>query len=389
MAKIKLTDAGIKRLTTPEKTKDVYDSEVAGLVLRLQPTGTRSWSYTYRLKGKAKRLTIGKYPAVGLKLAREQGRQIRAELDRGGDPVEDRKAAEREKQTYSFEACANKFVEIYCKPNLRSWKTIERTLERFAIPEWRGKAAKDIKRRDVVELIDKVASKTPGQSNHLRAYLSKMYVWLIEREIVETNPVLGVTKRHKVVARDRVLSDEELVALWRVTESEGSVFSQCIRFLMLTGCRRDEASFLSWTEVDGQFASLPAIRMKAGKDFRIALSTKAQAVLESMPAKGNYIFTTTGDKPISGWGKAKARIDRLMEEHMGEQIPNWCLHDLRRTAATNMAKLGIRQEVIKRVLGHAASTNDVTLIHYLWHNYDQEALKAVNMWAKYIEQKIS
>lgn len=385
MAKIKLTAAGIERMSTPEKQRDVYDSEVSGLVLRLQTSGSRSWSFTYRLKGKAKRLSLGKYPAVGLKLARERARAARADLDRGGDPVEDRKVAEREKEMYSFEACANKFVEQYCKPNLRSWRTIHRNLERFAIPEWKDRAAKDIRRRDVVELIEKVASKTPGQSNHTRAYLSKMFKWLIEREIVEINPVEGVTKRHKTVARDRVLSDEEIACLWHVTEHEGSVFSQCIRFLLLTGCRRDEASFLSWAEIDGDFANLPANRMKAGKDFRIALSTKATALVNAMPNKGQYIFTTTGDKPIAGWGKAKARIDRLMEDQMGEQIPNWCLHDLRRTAATNMAKLGIRQEVIKRVLGHAASANDVTSVHYLWHNYDEEALEAVNIWSGHLD----
>ncbi|WP_368392854.1 ATP-binding protein [Psychrosphaera sp. 1_MG-2023] len=210
MGSIKLTAVGIEKMATPEKRKDVYDSEVAGLVLRLLPSGTKSWSYTYRVKGKAKRLSLGVYPGVSLKLARERARDARAEIQRGNDPVEDKKAEERERQLYSFENCAKNFVEGYCKPNLKTWKSIDRALERFAIPAWGDRPAKDIRRRDVVELLDKVAAKTAGQSNHLRAYLSKMFKWLIEREVVEINPVQGVARRHKSQPRSQVLF--ELIA---------------------------------------------------------------------------------------------------------------------------------------------------------------------------------
>lgn len=384
MGSIRLTAVAVEKMATPEKRKEIYDAEVPGLVLRLLPSGTKSWSFTYRIHNKAKRLSLGVYPGVNLKLARERSREARAQIQRGEDPVEDKKAEERERQFYSFESCAKDFIEKYCKPNLKTWKTIDRTLERFAIPAWGDRPAKNIRRRDIVELIDQVAVKTPGQSNHLRAYLSKMFKWLLEREVVENNPVLGVAKRHKSKPRSRILDQEEIGAVWNAAEKMGGPFGRCVQFLMLTGVRRDEASYLRWDELEGNFASLPGSRMKGGRDFKVALSSAAINILDHIPHFSDYIFTTNGRTPISGWGKAKRNLDVLVESELGHPIKGWRLHDLRRTLASGLAMLGHRAEVIKRVLGHAANANDVTEAHYNWHNYDAEALEAVEAWTKHI-----
>lgn len=389
MGSLRLTAIAIEKMATPVKRKDVYDSDVPGLVLRLLPTGTKSWSFTYKAGGKAKRLSLGIYPGVSLKLARERGRAARAERQRGGDPVEDKKAEERERQLYSFEACANDFVDKYCKPNLKTWKSVESGLKRHAIPAWGHMPAKDVRRRDVVELIDKVAAKAPGQSNHLRAYLSKMFNWLLEREVVELNPVVGVAKRHKSQPRDRILNEAEIKALWKATGEMGGAFGNCVRFLLTTGVRRGEASLLRWEELEGDFALLPASRMKGGRDFKVALSSEAQSIVENMPRLGEYVFTTDGRSPISGWSKTKRQLDEMMEKELGEPVPDWRLHDLRRTVASGLAMLGFRAEVIKRVLGHAANANDVTEVHYNWHNYDDEALEAVKTWADYVLKLVS
>jgi len=384
MGSLRLTAIAIEKMATPVKRKDVYDSDVPGLVLRLLPTGTKSWSFTYKAGGKAKRLSLGIYPGVSLKLARERGRDARAERQRGGDPVEDKKSEERERRLYSFEACANDFVDKYCKPNLKTWKSVESGLKRHAIPAWGHMPAKDVRRRDVVELIDKVASKAPGQSNHLRAYLSKMFNWLLEREVVEVNPVVGVAKRHKSQPRDRILNEAEIKALWKATGEMGGAFGNCVRFLLTTGVRRGEASLLRWEELEGDFALLSASRMKGGRDFKVALSSEAQSIVENMPRLGEYVFTTDGRSPISGWSKTKRQLDEMMEKELEGPVPDWRLHDLRRTVASGLAMLGFRAEVIKRVLGHAANANDVTEVHYNWHNYDKEALEAVQAWVDFL-----
>ncbi|MWV11149.1 integrase arm-type DNA-binding domain-containing protein [Pseudomonas sp. R-28-1W-6] len=392
MPSIRLTAIAVERLTAPEKgRKDIYDAEVPGLVLRISSTGVKSWSFTYRVKGQPRRLTLGAHPGVSLKLARDRAREARAAIQRGEDPVEDRKEAERERQLNGFTSCAREFVERYAKPRQRTWKETQRILEKLAIPVWGDKPVKEIRRRDVVELLDNVAVKTPHQANRLRAYLSRLFKWLIEREVVEVSPIIGVAPRIKPVARSRILSDAELVALWKATGRLGGVFGAATRFLMTTGVRRNEASFLRWDELDGTWAAMPASRMKGGRDFRAALSPAALAILDGMPrfAGCPYVFTTNGRTPISGWGKAKVRLDEYMSTELGESVGDWRLHDLRRTLASGLAGLGTRSEVIKRVLGHAASSSDVTAVHYVWHGYDAEALAAVQAWGDHINELVS
>ena len=390
MASTRLTAAAVEKLTPPATgRREVYDAEVPGLTLRISASGVKSWSFTYRMHSKSRRLTLGEYPGVSLKLARDRAREARASVQRGGDPVEDKKEEERERQLNGFEACANDFIKKYCKPKLKTWKQIERAFERFAIPAFKDRPVRDIRRRDIVELLDKVSAKTPGQSNHLRAYLSKMFKWLIEREVIEINPVTGVARRWKSQPRSRILNEVELVALWHATERMGGAFGACTRFLMTTGVRRDEASFLRWDELDGDFAALPASRMKGGRDFKVALSSTARGIAEGMPKLGDFISTTDGRSPISGWSKAETKLDEYMAEELGEPVADWRLHDLRRTLASGLAMLGVRAEVIKRVLGHAANANDVTAVHYLWHNYDAEALEAVESWAAYLAKLTS
>ena len=388
MGSIKLTATAIEKMPTPATRKDVYDGEVPGLVLRLLPSGTKSWSFTYRVKGMPRRLSLGVYPGVTLKLARERAREARAAVQRGEDPVEDKKAEERERLYSGFEACAKDFVKKYCKPKLKSWEQIESAFVRLAIPEFKDRPVKDIRRRDIVDLLEKVAAKTPGQSNHLRAYLSKMFNWLLEREIVEVNPVVGIAQRYKPQARTRILTDDEVKALWKATGRIGGAFGDCTRLLLLSGMRRDEAGLLRWDEVNGEWASLPASRMKAGRDYRAPLSKKAQAIIEGRPRfdKCAFVFTTNGKVAINGWGKTKQTLDQYMSEELGEPVADWRLHDLRRTCASGLAKLGVRAEVIKRILAHTPPAADVTASVYNQHMYDAEARQAIEAWAAYIDQ---
>jgi integrase len=336
------------------------------------------------VRGQARRLTLGQYPGVDLKLARERARDARAVIQRGEDPVERKKQEERDRQVNGFRSCVTEFVEKYAKPQQRTWKQTKRALDRLAVPVWGDRPVKEIRRRDVVELLDNVAKNTPCQANLLRAYLSRMFNWLIEREAVEVSPLLGVAPRTKPQPRSRILSDPELAALWKATAKLGGAFGAATRFLTTTGVRRDEASELRWDELDGDWAAMPGSRMKNGRDFRAPLSATAKTIVDSMPKLGEYVFTTTGKKPISGWGHVKARLDKLMSDELGEPVTEWRLHDLRRTLASGLARLGYRTEVIKRVLGHVAKATDVTSVVYNWHNYDAEAMEAVQKWAAHL-----
>jgi integrase len=393
MASTRLTAVAVEKLSSPATVrKDIYDKDSPGLVLRVSPSGAKSWSFTYRANGKQRRLSLGAYPGVSLKLARERAQDARGAVQRGEDPVEDKKAEKRDKAVNNFKSCVTNYVAQYAKPKLRTWKETERILTKLAVPVWGDRAVRDLRRRDVVELLEAVATKTPVQSNRLRANLSRMFRWLVEREILEVSPIVGVSPRTKVTPRSRILTDDELVALWKATIKMGGTFGAAIRFLMTTGVRRDEASFLKWDELqDKEWAAMPASRMKAGRDFRAPLSSAAQAIIEGQPRieKCEYVFTTNGKSPISGWSKAKKQIDKLMAVEAGKPVPDWRPHDLRRTLASGLARLGYRSEVIKRVLGHMPSNTDVTASFYVWHNFDAESQKAVQHWADHLAALIT
>jgi len=259
MANVRLTAITVEKLAPPKTgRKDIYDLDVPGLVLRISSSGTKSWSFTYRIGGQTRRLTLGQYPGVNLKLARDRARENRAAIQRGEDPVESKKAVELDKKLNGFESCAREFIDKYAKRRQRTWKDTQSVLERFAIPAWEHKPVREIRRREIVDLLDKVAVDTPYQSNHLRAYLSRLFKWLIEREIIEISPVTGIARPMKPQARSRILTELELTALWKATERMGGAFGACTRLLMATGVRRDEASLLRWDELEGDWAALPA-----------------------------------------------------------------------------------------------------------------------------------
>jgi integrase len=383
-----LTTLYIEKLPPPQFGRaEVHDKEVPGLILRVSPSGVKSWSFKYRSRsrqGAQQRLWLGQFPGVSLKLARERARDARGAVQRGSDPVEEKKVEEREARENGFESCVKDFIEKYAKPRNRTWEETKRILDRLAVPVWGSRPVKEIRRRDVVDLLDDVGRDTPYQANQLRAHLSKLFNWLLEREVVELNPVAGVAPRIKVQPRDRVLTDGEIITLWKATGRIGGAFGAAVRVLLLTGVRRDEAADLRWDELDGEWAAMPGSRMKNGRDFRAPLSATAKAIIDAQPKLCDHVFTTSGKKPISGWGKAKEKLDKYMSEELKEPVADWRLHDLRRTVASGLARLGYRTEVIKRVLGHVAKATDVTSVVYNWHNYDAEATEAVQKWAAHL-----
>ncbi len=388
MPSIRMTALFVDNLPLPESGRvDYHDLEVPGLMLRVSASGVKAWSVMYRFHGPLRRLTIGQHPGVSLKMARERAREARASIQRGVDPVAEKKAKERDERENGFSSCVEDFIEKYAKPRLRTWAKVDSVLKRLAVPAWGNRPVKEIRRRDVADLLDA----TPHQANHLRAFLSKFFNWLIEREVVDINPVIGVSRRQKPQVRDRVLTDAEVVALWKATIRLGDPFGPAVRFLLLTGVRRSEASCLRWNELDltNGWANLPGSRMKNGRDFKLPLSSDAKKLLESQHRFGDYVFTTTGDSPISGWGKAKRDLIRFMVEELREPVKSWRLHDLRRTVSSGLARLGYSWEVRQRVLAHAPKGADVTNAVYNWHDYDEEAKDALQKWGARITRLTS
>ena len=410
MKAISLTDADIRTKKAPESGRlELRDSDVPGLVLRITPSGVKSWSFTYNMKTERRRISLGVYSSEGvtLKLARERARELRGAVQRGEDPWQDRQVQATEAvkaKANGFCSCLDDYIEKYAKQEQKesTSKATRSILERYAVPEFGDRPVSEIRRRDIKALLEVVRVKTPKgkrgpfAANQLRATLSGMFRWLaVDEDLFETNPVTGIRQCVRYKPRKRALTDAEVVALWRAAIKVGAPFGPPIRVLLLTGRRREEMGALRWDEVDGDWAAIPGERMKNGRDFRAPLSGPAKAIIEAQPKMKacTFVFTTTGRTPISGWSYGKKQIDKQMAFELGlpegEEVTPWRIHDLRRTLTTWLSKNRYSHEVQMRLMSHLPAASDVTTRVYNQYDYDDEAMEAVTKWASHVLQLVS
>jgi integrase len=282
------------------------------------------------------------------------------------------------------------FLELHAYRKTRAstaWAT-ERVFNRLVLPAWRGRSIHDIRRRDVIELVDNVATDRPYLANRTLGTLSKFYNWLIARDVVETSPVTGVERPHKEKPRERTLTDPELRQLWRACEGDGP-FGQALRLIVLAGARRNEASHIRFSEIDEErrLWILPSERSKNAREHAIPLSSQAWAIIQSMPrfAGCDYVFTADGSRPVTGWDKAKMRLSAKA----GIAEKSWRLHDLRRTAASGMQRLGVPVPVIEKALNHQSGVFRGIVGTYQTHDYADQVRIAFERWADHVEALVS
>jgi integrase len=190
-------------------------------------------------------------------------------------------------------------------------------------------------------------------------------------------------------ARDRVLNDDELRLVWRTAGKIGGPFGLLVQLLALTGQRRNEVAEMQWSELDfeARLWTLPRERVKTGQPHQVSLSRAAIAVLKSILriGEGRFVLTTTGKTPSNGYSKGKRRLEALLPPEM----PAWRLHDLRRTVASGMARLGIDLPVIEKVLGHRSGSFAGIVGVYQRHDFADETRTALETWGRHIEGLIS
>lgn len=410
MASKRLSEQSIERMKAPEPGKRVqmYDALVPGLVLRVSSTA-RTWSFLYRINGTAKRLSLGEWPGTGVALARERAGDAAKMVQRGEDPVAMRKAeAETARTAVTVAQLVDDFTEKHIKRNMRGGAPeAERLLRKNVVPVLGKKLAKDVTAAEVRALLDDMLSHAPVSANRTRTVLHKLFDWAMERDIVTVNVVKRVAPVTQETPKDRVLSDAELVEIWHAAGKLGWPFGNVFRLLMLTAARRSEIAELERTEVapDGESIAIAAERMKAGLPHVIALSPLAQAELSAAPMTHQpdtnppkpsvHVFTTNGTTPVSGWSRAKTRIDKLIldarrkDDADAQAMPEWTVHDLRRTAATGMARLGIDFMVIGAVLAHSQRRHVGITATYARHRFDVEKKRALEVWGTHLDRLLA
>jgi integrase len=392
-----LTDRVIKALKAPAKAQvDMSDgTDAKGLILRIsQRSKVFYLSYRSPATHKAAKIRLGEYPALGLAAARGKGRVYRSLLNRGIDPrahekaeAEQREVAVAKAENASRNTLTRAIPEFvaYCeRAGQRRWRERERHLRVYLPVEWRAQMIGDITRGEVRELLSTLeVERGSVQVNRVVQTLRAFYNWAIRDGRCVANPASGVRSAIRETSRDRVLSDPELAAVWRATMSLSDPFGPYIRLLILCGQRRTETAHMRWRDInlDTAIWEIPASESKQGRLHGVPLSGLAVALLRGL-ARGQdgaaFVFTTTyGERPISGWSKVKRRLDANLNI---ETLP-WTLHDLRRTVASGMARLGIAPHVCEKVLGHESGAISGVAAVYNRHDYGDEKRRALEAWA--------
>lgn len=269
-------------------------------------------------------------------------------------------------------------------------------MEHNVIQAWGDRDIQEIGKRDVIDLLDHIAdSGRITTANRTRAYLSKFFNWCVDRDILTVSPATGVKPVAKEVSRDRVLSDDEIRWFWQACEKLGQPWGVLGQALLLTGQRLGEVARMTESEIGNGTWSMTADRTKNGRAHDVPLSDAMRAVLagvERIHSPAGYLFTTTGRTPVSGYFKGRNYIAEQMLEiaadECGEavEIPHWTFHDLRRTAATGMARMGIPVRVTEAVLNHVSGTGGGIVAVYQRHDYADEKRKALEAWARLVMQ---
>jgi integrase len=354
-----LTAKSVQAAKPPAEGRlEIGDRLVSGLTLRVTASGVRTWTVTYRVAGRLRRYTLGSADVLSLADAREAARKALAQAALGTDPAaarQEAREAEAARDAGTVGAMVERFmIEHVGQRKLRSADEIGRIFERYVLPRWRGRQARELRRADVKSLFAAVSTQHgPVQANRVVERLRTFFNFLLDEEVIEASPAARLVG-HTETPRERTLSPDETVRLWRACEGLGRM-GRLFRLLLLTGQRVGEVAGLAWGEIDaaGEWWTLPGARSMNKKAHRVYLAAPARAILAEFAAErvdgGPWVFPARlGDHPVTNYWRAfdaacaVARIDRATVT----------VHDLRRTAASLLGELGVSRFIIGKCLNH-------------------------------------
>jgi len=385
---MKMTAKSVRELALPEGRSEIiyWDDTVSGLGLRIREGGSRTWIFQYKIGEKQRRLSLGSADADAISLDharngyKDRDRQVpgavqlHAMVKLGIDPAA-QKAEARVRASETFEAIARKYLAFQkqrMKP--RSYVEVERHIRHCK--SLHGMPLGSVSQARVAKLLGDIAEKSgPVAANRVRATISAFYTWARGEGLTQENPAAFTNKRDEK-DRDRVLSNDELRLIWNALPAGD--FGDIVRLLALTAQRREEIGGLKWSEIGGDLISLPAERVKNGRAHTIPLATPARAILGRQRFANRAHVFGRGQGGFSGWSRCKAALDKSI----AAPLEPWTLHDLRRTAATRMADIGIQPHVIEAVLNHVSGHKAGVAGIYNRASYEPEKRAALDRWAE-------
>lgn len=404
MARLRLGKRTVDASLPGPRDTFVWDTELRGFGLKITPNGAKSYVVQYRMGGReaaVRRYTIGKHGSPWTpERARAEADRLLILVGRGIDPITEDRRRRSDAIDLAFESYADRFVENYLKVEWkRTWPEAKRILDRDLKPAFRRRALPEIGRREITALLDTMSGR-PAMAQQAGTILRKLFRWAVSRGDIATSPMADMTLPGAVQARDRVLSDGELAQIWTAANELAYPFGPMVRLLIATGQRRDEVAAMAWSEVDLEIGTwlLPAARAKNGKVHIVPLNAPAIVELTDLARLGRkgLVFTTTGKTAVSGFSHAKRRLDGLLLSNLRREstkprptpedvsVEPWRFHDLRRSVATGMQRLGVRLEVTEAVLNHVSGSRAGVVGIYQRHDWAHEKRGALDEWGTHL-----
>jgi integrase len=375
---MKFTAKDVASLKLPEGKSDAiyWDDDIAGFGLRIRAGGSRVWIYRYRIGRRQRGLVLGSATAVPLALARKNAGELEAKVRLGIDPAGEKQAARIEAET-TFHILAEQYLEQR-KSDWRpkTFDDLSRCLRKYAEPLHRFSLA-GITQRQIANLLSSIAKESgETMANRVRATLSMLYAWALREGIkLPEGNLASFTHKFKEHSRERVLSDAEIAAVWNAAGDDD--YGTIVRLLLLTGQRMREIGALRWDEIGDDEIVLPASRTKNHRAHHVPLGDAVKAILASRPRNGSHVF---GHHGFTNWSTAKLKLDARITS----KLAPWRIHDLRRTCATGLQRLGVRLEVTEAILNHVSGSRSGVAGVYQRHDWAAEKRTALNMWAEHL-----
>jgi len=384
------TVKSINALKPQDKPYQVREGK--GFGVRVFPSGEKTWFFAYKIYGRQRLMTLGDISTLKLADAREKFREARDLLKKGIDPLE-LKVEESQEPTVAI--LIDEFLERHAKKNAsRSYDEYKRNLEKDVLPIWGRRRAKDIKKRDIIALLDTIVDRgSDNQANQVFKIIRTMFNFAVDRDILEYSPCLGVKLPSPIVKKNRYFSDDEIKTFWNEIEhvAMSKSIREALRLILVTGQRPGEVIGIHPDEIDGDWWTIPETRTKNKREHRVFLTPLAKEILGEFEGfrfpspkkkKGAPIQVNALAKAVrrcSSWDSTEE-----LDEPTNKRKPlftiekPWTPHDLRRTLATGLGRIGYMDEMIGLVLNHTRS--GVTAI-YNRHRYDNEKRRALEAWS--------
>jgi integrase len=412
-----LTPTAIRAIKPPASGRlDIPDGACAGLCLRVSAHHTWTWTLRMRLPTGLRRFVLGEFTdKQGLAWARREAERVRQQVRREGrDPLRERKQAAivAQRQAERDRLTLGVLVEDWERLHLSSRKPryaaeAVRALHTAFHAQW-GKPVETLDKATVVRVLDGLARPLDAPkrrrgiagdgsaiAGRTAAYGRACFAWAMKRDVVAGNPfaALPAAKSAKAgQARERVLSNDELTAIWKAAEGMEPPFGPLVRLLILTGQRREEVAGMAWSELSPDLSTwtIPATRAKNGRPHIVPLSAAAQEIVTACKPKldgggpsfgaalRGLVLPGARGTAFAGWSKSKAQLDADAD------VTGWRLHDIRRTLATGLQRLGVRLEVTEAVLNHISGTRAGIVGVYQRHDWAAEKRAALDAWAAHV-----